>query len=129
MADTLKPLSDGEQDALRALWELGPSQVRDVMAWLEPRDRDWAYTTTKTILDRLEAKGYARRDRTESAHVYHATLTRDDVARRRMNDVRDDLFDGAAAPLVRALVEGGLDESEIRALRESLDALERRGEP
>ena len=128
MVEPLKPLSDGEQDALRALWELGPSQVRDVMAWLESRERDWAYTTTKTILDRLEAKGYARRDRSEAAHVYHATLTRDEVARRRVNDVRDDLFDGAAAPLVRALVEGGLDEAEIRALRESLDALERGGD-
>jgi len=125
MSETLKPLSDGEQDALRALWELGPSQVRDVQAWLESRERDWAYTTTKTILDRLEAKGYARRDRTESAHVYHATLTRDEVARRRVAVVRDDLFGGSAAPLVRALVEGGLDEAEIRALRESLDALER----
>ena len=128
MTEPLKPLSDGEQDALRALWELGPAQVRDVQGWLESRERDWAYTTTKTILDRLEAKGYARRDRSESAHVYHATLTRDDVARARMADVRDDLFDGAAAPLVRALVEGGLGEAEIRALRESLDALERGGE-
>ena len=125
MSETLKPLSDGEQDALRALWELGPAQVRDVQAWLESRERDWAYTTTKTILDRLEAKGYARRDRTESAHVYHATLTRDEVARRRVAVVRDDLFDGSAAPLVRALVDGGLNDAEIRALRESLDALER----
>ncbi len=124
MAAPLKSLSDGEQDALRALWELGPSQVRDVMDWLGSRDRDWAYTTTKTILDRLESKGYARRDRTESAHVYHATVTRDEVARRRVADVRDELFDGSAAPLVRALVEGGLDEAEIRALRASLDALE-----
>ena len=125
MTESLKPLSDAEQDALRALWELGPSQVRDVQGWLESRERAWAYTTTKTILDRLEAKGYARRDRSESAHVYHATLTRDDLARHRVGAVRDELFDGSAAPLVRALVDGGLSEAEIHALRESLDALER----
>ena len=128
MTDPLKPLSDAERDALRALWDLGPSQVRDVQGWLTSRERDWAYTTAKTILDRLEAKGYARRDRTESAHVYHATVTRDDLARRRVDEMRDELFDGAAAPLVRALVDGGLTEEEVRVLRASLDALERGGE-
>ena len=128
MDEQLKPLSEAERDALRALWELGPSQVRDVMAWIGERGRQWAYTTTKTILDRLEAKAYVRRDRTEAAHVYHAVVTRDDLARRRVADLRADLFDGAAAPLLRALVDGGLSDDEVRALRESLDAMERGGE-
>ena len=128
MDEQLKPLSEAESDALRALWELGPSQVRDVMAWLDGRGRQWAYTTTKTILDRLEAKAYARRDRTEAAHVYHAVVTRGDLARRRVADLREDLFDGAAAPLLAALVDGGLSDEEVRALRDSLDALERGGE-
>lgn len=124
MSETQRELSDAELDTLKALWELGPMQVRDAMEALRSREREWAYTTTKTILDRLEAKGYVRRDRSGAAHVYHATVTRDDLARRRVGELRDELFGGAAGPLVRALVEGGLDEGEVRALRESLDALE-----
>ena len=128
MDEHLKKLSEAERDALHALWELGPSQVRDVMDWLDGRGRTWAYTTTKTILDRLEAKAYVRRDRSEAAHVYHAAVTREDLARRRVADLRDDLFGGAAAPLMRALVDGGLSDEEVQALRDSLDALERGGE-
>jgi len=124
MSDELRELSEAELDALKALWRIGPAQVRDAMDALAGHGRDWAYTTTKTILDRLEAKGYARRDRSGAAHVYHATVTREELARRRVGDLREDLFDGSAAPLVRALVDGGLSEDEVRALRESLDALE-----
>jgi predicted transcriptional regulator len=127
MTNELKPLSDGERDALRALWTLGPSQVRDVQEWLEARERQWAYTTAKTILDRLEAKGYARRDRSEAAHVYHPTFSREDLARLRVGELRDELFGGAAGPLVRALVDGGLSVEEVQALRDSLDALEQGG--
>ena len=127
MNDERRELSGAELETLKALWALGPSQVRDVMAELRGTGREWAYTTAKTILDRLESKGYARRDRSETAHVYHATVTRDDLARLRVSELQAELYDGAAAPLVRALVEGGLSEDDVRALRASLDALERGG--
>lgn len=127
MTDERRELSDAELETLKALWAIGPSQVREVMEALRASDRDWAYTTTKTILDRLEAKGYARRDRSGAAHVYHPTFTRDDLARARVQELRADLYDGAAAPLVHALVDGALSEDEVRALRASLDALERGG--
>ncbi|HUF11505.1 MAG TPA: BlaI/MecI/CopY family transcriptional regulator [Longimicrobiales bacterium] len=125
MQDERRELSDAELEALKALWSIGPSQVREVMEALRAGGRDWAYTTAKTILDRLEAKGYARRDRSEAAHIYHPTVTRDDLARLRVGELRAELYDGAAAPLVRALVEGGLSPDEVRSLRASLDALER----
>ena len=55
-------------------------------------------------------------------------MTRDELARLRVAELRRELFEGAAAPLVRALVEGGLSEDEVRALRNSLDELEHGGE-
>ena len=128
MAEERKELSDAELETLKVLWASGPSQVRDVMEALRAEDREWAYTTTKTILDRLEAKGYARRDRGGSAHVYHPTVTRDELARLRVAELREELFDGAAGALVRALVDGGLTEDDVNALRASLDALENGGE-
>lgn len=125
MADERRELSDAELDTLKVLWMRGPSQVREVMD--AQRERDWAYTTTKTVLDRLEAKGYVRRDRSGAAHVYHPTVTRDELARARVAELRDELFDGAAGELVRALVDGGLSEADVRALRARLDAMERGG--
>ena len=124
-----RELSDAELEALKILWTTEPAQVREVMEAINAAGGpDWAYTTTKTILDRLEAKGYARRDRGGTAHVYFATVSRDELARMRVKDLRAELFGGAAAPLVRALVDGGLSEAEVRALRASLDEIEAGGE-
>jgi predicted transcriptional regulator len=110
---------------MRVLWDLGPSPVREVQARLRGGDRNWAYTTTKTILDRLETKGYARRDQTDAAHVYHATVSREEFAGLQVTDLRDEVFAGDGIPLVRALVEGArLTPAEIRELRATLDALD-----
>lgn len=125
MGDELKPLSEAERDVMQVLWERGPSCVRDVLDDLNSRGWDWAYTTAKTVLDRLEGKGYLRRDRTPPAHIYHPRVTRDELARRRVAELRARLFPGSPAPLVRALVEGGLTREEIAELRASLDEIER----
>ena len=119
------PLSDAELDALKALWELGPSPAGDVRRAPGVRGRDWAYTTTKTILDRLEEKGYVRRERSGTPHVYVPVVTMEGVARERLEEIRDDLFAGRELPLVRALLDGArLSPEEITELRASLDAME-----
>jgi len=119
------PLSQAELDALKALWELGPSPAGDVRHILGLQGRAWAYTTTKTILDRLEEKGYARRDRSGTPHVYVPMVTADGVARERLGVIRDDLFAGRDLPLVRALLDGArLAPDEIAELRASLDTME-----
>lgn len=125
MPEPRKSLSAAELDAMRALWDLGPAPVREVQDRLRAGERNWAYTTTKTILDRLETKGYARRDQTDAAHVYHATVSREEFAGRQVTDLRDEVFAGNGIPLVRALVEGArLTPDEIRELRATLAALD-----
>jgi alpha-galactosidase len=57
-------------ETLKLLWELGPSPAGAVREAMQRDGREWAYTTTKTVLDRLEEKGYARRNRQETPHVY-----------------------------------------------------------
>jgi predicted transcriptional regulator len=119
------PHSHAELDALKALWELGPSPAGDVRAALRLRGREWAYTTTKTILDRLEEKGYVRRERSGTPHVYMPIVTADGVARERLEEIRNDLFAGRDLPLVRALLDGvRLSAEEIAELRASLDSME-----
>jgi predicted transcriptional regulator len=112
-------------DALKALWELGPSPAGQVRQAEALRGRDWAYTTTKTILDRLEAKGYVRRERSRTPHIYVPIVSAEGVARQRLEGIRDDLFDGRELPLVRALLgDAHLGAHEVAELRASLDAME-----
>ena len=59
-----------EQQVMVLLWRAGePLTVADVQELLA-RDRDLAYTTVMTVLDRLAKKGLARRERRGRAWCY-----------------------------------------------------------
>lgn len=118
-------LSDGELDALRILWEDGPLPAGAVRDRLNAAGRGWAYTTTKTVLDRLERKGYVRRKRTVTPHLYLPIVSPDALARDGVGRLRRDLFDGAGLPMIRALIEGSdLTAEDLVAVRALLDRLE-----
>jgi predicted transcriptional regulator len=119
------PLSDAELQVLKLLWSAGPSpagRIRDLMA---DAGREWAYNTTKTLLDRLEEKGYVSRDRATMPHVFTPVVSPEGLASARLRKVGSDLFDDAGMPLVRALMRTvRLAPDEIAELRASLDRME-----
>jgi predicted transcriptional regulator len=116
------PLSEAESVVLRALWEHGPGTIRQLHQAL---GRPWAYTTLQTLLHRLEGKGCASRDTAGMAHVYRAAASRDELLRRRLKGLADELCGGVPAPLVLALVQGHrYSVEEIRRFRSLLDELE-----
>jgi predicted transcriptional regulator len=123
------PVSDTELAVLKALWAHGPGTVRDVERRLPKRRRKLAYNTILTLLSRLRAKGYVGADRRETAHVFRATVTRDEVVRHGLSLLADRMCDGLASPLVHALVkERRLSSAEIAALRRLLDELDQEHE-
>jgi BlaI family transcriptional regulator, penicillinase repressor len=98
-------LSESEFEVLKVLWDLGPSPVRAVNRELAARGRQWAYTTVSTLLLRLATKGYVASDSSAVPHVFHPTLSRDELVDRRLREAADELCDGDAVPLVLALVQ------------------------
>src|SRR5215470_988573 len=98
-------LGSAELDVLKALWDLGPATVRQVMARLHDRGRRVAYTTVLTFLTRLEQKGHVRSDKSGLAYIYRAKLSRQRVSRSRLRSLIQQLYDGAAGPLVMQLVQ------------------------
>ncbi|MBK7406137.1 MAG: BlaI/MecI/CopY family transcriptional regulator [Phycisphaerales bacterium] len=63
-----KPIPDAELEVLQALWDGGPTTVRDLLERLAGDER--AYTTIQTLLNRLEHKGYVRSRKDGRALVY-----------------------------------------------------------
>lgn len=115
-------LSEAEREALRTLWDLGPGTVRQVLDMLGGRGRAWAYSTVATLLRRLEAKGYAASEAENGSLVYRATVSREDLLERRLKDAAAELCDGAAAPLVLALVQGNrFTAEELDRIRGMID--------
>lgn len=72
---TIPDLSKAEYDVLRVLWRLRQASVREVHDRLEA-DTGWAYTTTKTVMDRMAAKGLLERENLHGAFVYRPLVSR-----------------------------------------------------
>jgi BlaI family transcriptional regulator, penicillinase repressor len=123
------PVSDAELAVLKTLWSQGPATVKQVQLRL-PRRTKWAYNTVLTLLTRLRDKGCVAQDRAADAHVFRAAVSRDDLLGRRLQELADRLCDGAASPLVHALVDAShLTSDDIAQLRKKLDELEGRTKP
>lgn len=66
-------LTKTEYQVLRVLWKQQPLSVREVHDRLS---NNWAYTTTKTLMDRMAAKGLLTRESYHGVLVYQPTLSR-----------------------------------------------------
>jgi len=119
------PASETELEVLKALWKHGPATVRDLDQVLREEGRRWAYSTILTLVQRLQAKRYVRSDRRALAHVFSASVSREDLLSERLRALADDVCEGTATPLVRALVEGGrFAPGEVEELRRLVQRLE-----
>ena len=87
-----------ELQCLKALWELGEANVKDVRRILTG-NRKLAYTTVMTVLDRLERRGGVRRRKIGRSFVYTPTLSRESLRRLALKEFVDSFFDGSTDSL------------------------------
>ena len=73
--NSLPDLSKAEHDILNALWRSGAQSVREVHDQVS-QTTGWAYTTTKTVMDRMAAKGLLERRDAHGVFVYKPLISR-----------------------------------------------------
>jgi len=79
-------LGDLERDVMTQLWAAAePLTVRQVHERLS-RDRDLAYTTVMTVLDRLAKKNVVTQQRADRAYKYAPAQTREEMTAAVMLD-------------------------------------------
>ena len=120
---TKKPTT-AELDVLTALWENGPSSVRDVHRVLS-QSRDILYTTTLKTMQVMYGKGLLTRDDSSRAHIYEAAVAQSDIEKTMLDGIADSLFSGSTARLViSALGHDKPTSDELDAIRKLIDQLE-----
>ncbi len=126
MIRDLQDLPDAELAVLQTLWERGPSTIRQLTDTLYPSGTDAHYATVQKLLERLESKGCVSRDRSAWAHVFQATMDRDELIGRRLHAVAEKLCGGSLTPLLTNLVRSKrLTPKERREIRKLMDELDR----
>jgi predicted transcriptional regulator len=122
-------LPDAEQAVLKVLWQNGDATIREITDVLYPGGDAAHYGTVQKLLERLQGRGCAARRRQGRAHVYTATVERDDLLRDRLREAAEKLCEGSYSPLLTQLVDArSLSPEEIRTLRALVDRLDQKEE-
>jgi BlaI family transcriptional regulator, penicillinase repressor len=112
------PLTDLENDVMEAVWQLGACPVETVHQAVAQK-RKLKETSVRTILRRLEQKGYLQHEEQGRAYVYRAAETARSLAARAVRQIIDLLCQGSVEELVCGMVEAKvLSKGELNRLEE-----------
>jgi predicted transcriptional regulator len=89
-------LTPGEFELMRILWNLGEGSVKEIWKKVNPQ-RDLAYTTVMTVLDKMRRKGILNQHKRGKAHVYTPAVRRDEALEGVIEHIVETYFDGSRA--------------------------------
>lgn len=111
----MERLTKAEEQVMQALWRLGPSFVKDLVAAM-PKPRP-AITTVSTIVRILEEKGFVGHEAFGRSHRYFAKVTKEAYGDRSITQLLRDYFSSSPQQLMSHFIERAeLDAQELDAL-------------
>ncbi|MEV8503948.1 BlaI/MecI/CopY family transcriptional regulator [Actinoplanes sp. NPDC051475] len=111
-------LGDLEREVMQQLWNAAePLTVRQVHERLS-RERDLAYTTVMTVLDRLARKGVVTQHKADRAYRYAPAQSREEMTAALMLDALSTAPDGVRDAALAHFV-GRIDPSMLTAAIEA----------
>jgi predicted transcriptional regulator len=121
--DRARPaLSELEHEVMQAVWSAGPCTV-DTVHQTVSRRRELKEVTVRTVLRRLEQKGYVLHEIAGRAFVYRAVEAPRSVAARAIRHILDRFCHGSVEELISGLVEADvLSDHELERLEATLKA-------
>ena len=112
-------LFDSEAKVMEILWDHGALPAREISR-IAADTIGWNKNTTYTVIKKLEAKGFLRRD--EPGFLCTALITREEARRTEARTLLHKVFGGSRKALFSALLEGEtLSDDEIDQLRRLID--------
>lgn len=97
-------LTTAEWQLMKALWKGHPATAREISDRITG-ETGWAYTTIKTMLSRLAAKGALAEEKRGNVSIYEPLVTPRSARLAALKAVAEEAFDGAFGTLMHFLVE------------------------
>jgi BlaI family penicillinase repressor len=113
-----------ELEILKALWDNGPSGVREVYDILaQAQEEDLAYNTVQTLLRIMEDKGLVRHHVAGRAFIYTPLYSRE----QSVSGYVERVFNGAASEMVATLLNNEkLPAKELEKIQDLINEAKRR---
>jgi len=118
MDDRLPELGDLEREVMQLVWAHGPVRAEAVREGLSRKLKE---STVRTVLRRLEEKGYARHTVDGRTYVYHAAEPRARVAAKAVQRIVDWFCNGSIEEVLVGMVDNAmLDQKQVRMLADKV---------
>jgi BlaI family penicillinase repressor len=108
MAKKNYQLTEGEWAIIKAVWENEPCAAPTVQEKLEAQ-KNWTYSTVKTMMDRMVAKGLLTTERIRNLILYRSAITKKQAQKGEIMRAVKRAFNGALTPMMQFL----LDNNEL----------------
>lgn len=118
MDDRLPELGDLEREVMQLVWADGPVTAEIVR---ERLSRPLKESTVRTVLRRLEEKGYVNHTVDGRTYVYHAAEPRARVAAKAVQRIVDWFCNGSIEEVLVGMVDNKmLDQQQLRSLADQV---------
>jgi BlaI family transcriptional regulator, penicillinase repressor len=118
MDESLPGLGDLEREVMQLVWADGSVTAELVR---ERLDRQLKESTVRTVLRRLEEKGYVTHDVDGRTYVYHPTQPRGRVAAKAVQGIVDWFCNGSIEEVLVGMVDSAmLDQRQLRKLADKI---------
>ena len=118
-------LTEAEWAIMKVVWAQQPCAAGTVQETLQ-ETRDWAYSTVKTFMDRMVAKGQLRTQSIRNLQLFSANITESQAQRSEIFKTIKRAFDGALTPMMQFLLESEkFSEEDLKQLRKIVDKAQR----
>lgn len=104
MEEKMIGLSNSEWNIMESLWESSPQTATQLIKAMEEKT-GWAKSTTKTVLKRMEQKGYIAYHEGEKAREYYTVLKREEVVESETSSFLNRIYNGSLGLMVNTLVK------------------------
>ena len=119
------PLPNAELAVMNLLWQNDRLTARKIQEQLYPDSKKSQHGTIQKLLQRLEDKGYVKRDRSIAVHFFSAVISRQTYAANQLESLAAKLTAGSFAPLITHLIdEKKISQDDIDRIRAILNRKE-----
>lgn len=117
----LTELSPAQSEIMEIIWERGESSVSDVHEILSSK-REVARNTVRTLMDRMDEKGWLIHRERRNQFLYSAAIPRQTSIGRKVLDLLNSVCGGSPEALMAALLDHrGLSVEECERIESLLD--------
>jgi BlaI family transcriptional regulator, penicillinase repressor len=113
-------LTEGEWAIIKAVWQHQPCTAPDIQEALAG-SKGWVYTTVRTTMDRMAAKGLLATEKIRHMTLYRSAITREQAQQGDLLYTLKHAFDNALTPMLQCMLQSRqLSDAELAELESLL---------